>query len=554
MSCDVLSRLKNWSPRVGKLRLDAFRIFATGESGLFFSALRIFLPEAAVEATSPEQANIRLFVADVYATRNEYCALRITPRGVEIRCRDAMGARNAAAILAQLVRCADGGYVLPCAEVEDWPDAQYRAFMVESSGRVWTPMAQIRRYIHLMALCRMNVLLFHFMEDPGCTVPLESVPGFHGGPNGEKFTRQEVEEMIAYAAALGIRVTPFVEVLSHAADLALAEGITCPGDPPENLYDVCLGQEKTYEVIERIIREIARIFPDDVIHIGADEYDMSRVTPRTAHWDQCPHCRALSEKLGFTTLRELFLYGIQRINRMVNEAGKVMMMWNADLHPGHLPETLDRNFVVHYYRYCSDLGREDIYDLHINGYADEGFSVVNSYYPQTYMDLPEYMSAEKLNSWTHLTDPKVSARNLPRVVGGCLCAWEDYRHYCRTVPAAIVLFADRLWNAEGDPVPYGDAYGKTMTRLIFGGKLPEHVNVFACVGDVLPPLQDDKPAHPRRVFADRQTLLEARSALAQLEADETARAYMEAVDWVIREKEKQQTYTGPQKERVAFKG
>ena len=26
----------------------------------------------------------------------------------------------------------------------------------------------------------------------------------------------------------------------------------------------------------------------------------------------------------------------------VNRCGKVMMMWNADLHPGHLPEELDR--------------------------------------------------------------------------------------------------------------------------------------------------------------------------------------------------------------------
>jgi hexosaminidase len=176
---------------------------------------------------------------------------------------------------------------------EDWPDAQYRAFMVESSGRVWLPMDTIRRDIREMALCRMNVLQFHFMEDPGCTVPLESVPGFHGGPKGEKFTRQEVDNMIAYAADLGIRVTPFIEILSHAADFALAEGLVCPGDDLKNLYDVCLGQEKTYAAIETVIREIAEIFPDDTIHIGADEYDMSRVTPYTAHWDQCPHCQAV---------------------------------------------------------------------------------------------------------------------------------------------------------------------------------------------------------------------------------------------------------------------
>ena len=94
-----------------------------------------------------------------------------------------------------------------------------------------------------------------------------------------------------------------------------------------------------------MIGEIAEIFPDSVIHIGADEYDMSRVTPYTAHWMECPHCRAIMAEKGFTSLRELFLYGIARINRIVNSAGKVMMMWNADLHPGHLPEDLDRNIL-----------------------------------------------------------------------------------------------------------------------------------------------------------------------------------------------------------------
>ena len=553
MPFDICPRLKHYSQGTGEYLLPEFKVYTIGDGALFLSALKIFLPEAVVRETAFGDANIRLSVSTTYSGYNEYCSGRITARGVELHCRDNAGARNAAAILAQLVRKTESGYTLPMGTFQDWPDAQYRAFMVESSGRVWIPMETIRRDIREMALCRMNVLQFHFMEDPGCTVPLESVPGFHGGPKGEKFTRQEVDEMLAYAAALGIRVTPFIEILSHAADFALAEGLVCPGDDLKNLYDVCLGQEKTYAAIEKVIREVAEIFPDDTIHIGADEYDMSRVTPYTAHWDQCPHCRAVMAEKGFTTLREMFLYGIQRINEIVNRAGKVMMMWNADLHPGHLPEDLDRNILVHYYRYCSDLGREDIFNLHINGYADEGFSVINSYYPQTYMDLADYMNAEKLCSWSYRNDPLVRKANRPKVPGGCLCAWEEYKHYTRTVPAAIALFADRLWNAHGDPADYDDAYGAAMTRLIFDGKLPENMNVFACVGDVLPPLKDEEPAHLRKVFASRETLEETARALSALDG-EVARAYGDAIAWVLEEKAKQGAYTGPREEKIAFKG
>ena len=187
-------------------------------------------------------------------------------------------------------------------------------------------------------------------------------------------------------------------------------------------------------------------------------------------------------------------------------------------------------------------------------YADEGFSVVNSYYPQTYMDLPEYMSAEKLNSWTYLNDPLVKQKNRPRVPGGCLCAWEDFDHYRRTIPAAIALFADRLWNAQEDPVDYDEGYGQAMTRLIFGDKLPEDMNVFAAVGNVLPPLTNEQPGHVRMVFADRSTLETVYRALAKIENDSVAAAYAEAVKYVMDEKEKQGKYTGPREDRIAFKG
>ena len=262
MVFDICPKVKTYSEKPGVFRCDTLKVFMLGKGGLFFSTLNILLPEAPVQRVSYADANVRVSVSEDYSSQSEYCSLRITENMLEIHCRDEAGARNAAAILAQILRHSEDGWKLPCGELQDWPDAQYRAFMVESSGRVWMPMDRIMGYIKEMALCRMNVLQFHFMEDPGCTVPLASVPTFRGGPKGEKFTRQEVDDMIVYAGKLGIRVVPFIEVLSHAADFALQEGLVCPGDDLENLYDVCLGQEKTYAAIDKVIREVAEIFPD----------------------------------------------------------------------------------------------------------------------------------------------------------------------------------------------------------------------------------------------------------------------------------------------------
>ena len=554
MKYNICPRVKKYEPLNGALSFTALKVFAAGESDLFFSSMAIFQPELKVEKCGYQEANIRLSVAKDFSPYNEYCNMRIRENAVEIHCNDRLGARNASAILAQLLKKTECGYVLDCANLEDWPDAQYRCVMEESSGRVWVPFKTLMRHIREIGLCRYNVFMFHFMEDNGCTVFLKSVPELRGyGPDNLRYTQEEFDEMMAYCADLGLRVIPFVEILSHASDLAISQGIACPGDKIENLFDVCLGQEKTWEVVDRIISDLAELFPDEVIHIGADEYDMSLVTPMTAHWDKCPHCLATAKEKGFTTLREMFYYGLQRTNEIINSYGKFMMIWNADLRHGYLPDWLDRNILVHYYRTCNDLGREDIYNLNINGYAEDGFSVINSYAKMTYMHLPDdYMNPIRLYNWSYRTIPMVNPDCYAKVPGGCLCIWEDHEHHRRSVAPAIALFADRLWNGDTDTVTYDEEYGALLTKVIFDGRLPEGTNVFACIGDVLPPLHSETLGYPRMATADDATVAATREALAALGDDDLAIAYIEAIDWVAEEKKKREAYAGPRSDRIAF--
>jgi hypothetical protein len=79
------------------------------------------------------------------------------------------------------------------------------------------------------------------------------------------------------------------------------------------------------------------------------------------------------------------------------------------------------------------------------------------------------------------------------------------------------------------------------------------MNVFACIGDVMPPLRDDSPADVLRISADKNEMQTVRDSLTALEGN-TAKAYAEAVAWALEEKEKQNAPVLPQKERLAFKG
>ncbi|MBQ6823391.1 MAG: family 20 glycosylhydrolase [Clostridia bacterium] len=512
MSIFTIPQVKKCQESEGTFSAECLRIFAVGGGETFARTLKALMPQIKAEAAEREEANVILTVAGIFSPKPEYCAIRIRPELMEIRCRDEEGARNAACLLVQLMK--EGK--LPCGDIADWPDTACRAMMLESSGRSWLSMERILLYIRQMALARMNELHFHFMEAPGCTIQLDCFPEMHGfGPENLKYTKEEIRNMVAYAAELGITVTPFVEVLSHSFVFNKAADIACPGDPDEQMFAVCVGQEKTYDAIEALLTEVAELFPAPILHIGGDEYDMSAVSPRTVHWQECPHCRALSKQMGYTTNRELFLYALERVNRIVNRLGKVAMVWNADLKPGEIPDLLERNMVIHYYRNDNPLSGEKIYDLSIDGYIRDGFAVLNSNFRSTYLD--KYVSTERLSSWGCTRDPYVTEKE--GVAGGCCCAWEEHSHFDYTISPAIFLFADRLWHSEGAATLYDRTFALRLTELLFDGLLPADMNVFDAVGDVLPPVDPakDQYFHKLRLNASPDELERILNALQSID-------------------------------------
>ena len=101
------------------------------------------------------------------------------------------------------------------------------------------------------------------------------------------------------------------------------------------------------------------------------------------------------------------------------------------------------------------------------------------------------------------------------MIGGCFCAWQG-QSFIRVIPSAIFLYADRLWNADDAGVPYDDEYGRVITRLLFGGGLPEGMNVFKIVGGMLPPQKPDKKVHVEMLCATLAEVREIRGALDTL--------------------------------------
>ena len=131
------------------------------------------------------------------------------------------------------------------------------------------------KLIDFMSEWHQNTLLFHFTDDHGCAIQLESLPG---KARYGAFTVTEIKDLIAYASTKNIQVIPELETFGHTRFITDTPGY-------EHLY-AGLKTEKvefnaidplnpeTFELMEKLVQEISGIFPSKYLHIGCDEVDL----------------------------------------------------------------------------------------------------------------------------------------------------------------------------------------------------------------------------------------------------------------------------------------
>ncbi|MBQ3083954.1 MAG: hypothetical protein IJC46_00680, partial [Clostridia bacterium] len=86
MAYSILPRPKRSQTENRQFTFDTLRIFTVGNGAAFARTLKALMPRIKTEAADREHANVILSVAPVFSCKNEYCALRILPDRMEIRC------------------------------------------------------------------------------------------------------------------------------------------------------------------------------------------------------------------------------------------------------------------------------------------------------------------------------------------------------------------------------------------------------------------------------------------------------------------------------------
>ena len=242
-------------------------------------------------------------------------------------------------------------YELPLVQITDKPRFPYRGFMLDVARHFFS-VQEVKKMLDVMAIYKLNKFHFHLTEDQGWRWEVKKYPKLtkvgavasntyvtsmeHGaywtnqqyGPYF--YTRKDLKEIVAYAAAKHIEVIPEIDMPGHfSAAMAAYPEFSCNPDGVHRVEtwggvftDVLnVANPKAVRFVKDILDELMSIFPSKNVHIGGDE------CPTTA-WENNAECQAMYKKLNLTSYRQLQTHFIAEITDYLKSKGRKISVWN----------------------------------------------------------------------------------------------------------------------------------------------------------------------------------------------------------------------------------
>lgn len=420
--------------------------------------------------------------------KEESYMILVTPDLVTLQAPTDRGLFYACQSLLDLVKRDGSSWIIPSCEIRDWPDFPYRGFMADPARHFFS-LDRLKWDVDNLARNKYNFFHLHFSDSESFTLSTRRYPKLnvpYEGPHGV-YSQSEIRELCRYAADRKIEIIPEIELPGHATYMIRQyPELKCKvagGKASE--WAICIGAESTYKILENLLDEIAPLFPGRYFHIGTDEIEFKEpehIPPVFFSWRECSECRSRMEKEGLKNHRDLFYYFLRRMRDILAKHGKRMMMWNDNIDISK-PHSVPHDILLHFWRIAAK-GRGPRRGCSLKKFVEDGFDVVNSFYPETYLEY--HIKEERLVSWHPHKNPPVPKSHREKIIGGECCAWSggEVDPYVRSLPSAGALFADRVWNQA--PVTDADGFASALPKHIFGPQVPDEMrNYFHVQGGIV---------------------------------------------------------------------
>jgi len=261
---------------------------------------------------------------------------------------------------------------LPELTITDYPRFGWRGLMLDVARHFFTK-EEVKRYIDDMVKYKYNLLHLSLTNDQGWRIQIKSLPrltevgawnvkktgsfGRFSSPDsteprnyGGFYTQEDLRELIIYAKERYVNILPEINMPGHslAAIAAYPDLTATPGKYVVNsgekfmewpasghfygLVDNSLNpaNENVYVYIDKVMTEVAALFPFDYIHTGGDE------TARN-FWEKSESIKKLMAREKLKDLDEVQSYFEKRVEKIVKSKGKKMIGWDEILAGGLAP-------------------------------------------------------------------------------------------------------------------------------------------------------------------------------------------------------------------------
>lgn len=191
-------------------------------------------------------------------------------------------------------------------ELSEKPLFETNGAMVDMSRNAVMNVSTVKHMLRAMALMGMNTYML-YTED---TYEVEGRPYF--GYMRGRYTKEELRELDAYAAALGIELIPCIQVLGH---LATTLRWAAHGGVKDTANVMFVGRDATYEFIDDMMRTVKECFRSNRIHMGMDEtHDLGRGSYLDVN--------------GYRPFGEIYSEHLKKVCEMAKGYGLRPMIWS----------------------------------------------------------------------------------------------------------------------------------------------------------------------------------------------------------------------------------
>ena len=294
---------------------------------------------------------------DKALAKEEY-SLTVSSKGVQIVGGTAQGVFYGLQSLRQLVAAGEltkKGVKLEGVAIKDKPLLGHRGAMLDVCRHFFT-IAEVKRFIDIAAMHKINVFHWHLTEDQGWRIEIKKYPNlvkigsmrketiigrnsisktYDGTPHGGYYTQEEIKDIVKYAAERYIEVIPEIDMPGHmVAALASYNHLGCRDEKFEvrtrwgiSKDVLCVGKESTFEFVEGVLEEVVKLFPSKYIHLGGDECPRDR-------WKECPHCQKRIKEEGLKDENELQSYFMHRVEKFLAKHNRKIVGWDEIIYGG----------------------------------------------------------------------------------------------------------------------------------------------------------------------------------------------------------------------------